>query len=405
MPLKLLIAGTFHSLCLKQIGGGIQGMASEGDKVGIVRRTLEATGLQADFTPEDAMRIIERVKNARVKLPEDDPHGQLFRTYQDMLSRNKKRDFQDLVIDAVEGMKVGKVKPFKVDYLLVDEFQDADQLQLEWVMLHAKAGVKVTVVGDDDQSIYGFRQALGYAGMESFAKEFNAKKVVLAINYRCHEEILGHAGRLIVANKTRIPKALKAAKGPGGKVSFKQFLTKEIEADAVTESFCEVTRTGESYSVISRNNRKLDPIESSLTSHGIPYFRPGGSSFLDRYEVSLLFDLIKFSLGKSTNGMDSALAWAGMVEDDLIAIHKKFGYQLITGSKQDLENSGVSDEGRALWREFVKRSQGWAKAATADRYNLLISGIREWLNEQAETDFQIENISMASNLLCKLQVL
>lgn len=401
-PKKLLTAGTFHSLCLKQIGGGVQAMASEGDKVGMVKRALQSTGLEGDFTPEDAMRVIERVKNARTKLPDNDPHGQLFRSYQDLLARNKKIDFQDLVINAVEGMKTGAVKPFNVEYMLVDEFQDADQLQLEWVMLHAKAGVKVTVVGDDDQSIYGFRQALGYAGMENFATEFNAKKVVLAINYRCHEEILSHAGKLIVSNKTRIPKALQAAKGPGGSIGFKQFLKKEKEAQAIAEAYCDVIRTQESYAVISRNNRKLDPVESCLISYGIPYFKAGGGSFLDRYEVSLLFDLIRFSIGASTTGMDNALAWAGMTEDDLKAIHKKFGHQLIRGSKQDLEDSGVSEDGRALWREFVKRSQGWIKAATTDRFNLLITGIREWLNEQAETKFQIENIEMASDLLCRL---
>lgn len=399
---KLLTAGTFHSLCLKQIGGGVQSMASEGDKVGMVKRALQVNGLENDFSPEDAMRVIEQVKNARVTLSDENPHWKLFRSYQDFLTRNKKIDFQDLVINAVEGMKNGTVKPFNVDYMLVDEFQDADQLQHEWIMLHAAAGVKITAVGDDDQSIYGFRQALGYTGMENFASALSAKKVVLAINYRCHEEILSHAGKLIVENKTRIPKALKAAKGIGGKIGFRQFLNKDAEARAIADAYCDVVRTKESYAVLSRNNRKLDPVESSLMSYGIPYFRPGGGSFLDRYEVSLLFDLIRFAIGKSTTGMDNALSWAGMAEDDLKAIHSKFGYQLIRGSKQDLEDCGVTEEGRALWREFVKRSQGWIKAATTERFNLLITGISEWLSEQAETNFQIDNIAMASSLLCRL---
>ena len=119
---------------------------------------------------------------------------------------------------AVEGMEQGTIPPYPFTYLLVDEFQDTDPLQYRWIELHAKAGSIVTVVGDDDQSIYAFREALGYRGMESFITEFDAKPVVLGSNYRCRAEILSAADRVIRNNVDRIAKVLRAEKGAGGSV-------------------------------------------------------------------------------------------------------------------------------------------------------------------------------------------
>jgi superfamily I DNA/RNA helicase len=119
---------------------------------------------------------------------------------------------------SVAGMESGEIKPYAFTDLIVDEFQDTDPLQYRWVELHAMAGAHVTVVGDDDQSIYGFRAALGFRGMESFASSFEARRVVLGSNYRCRDEILSAADRVIRNNVDRIPKRLVAERGAGGAV-------------------------------------------------------------------------------------------------------------------------------------------------------------------------------------------
>lgn len=400
-----LIAGTFHSLCLKQLGKLKSAIASEGDRIGMTKRALDLVAEsfgEIALSHDEALRAIEQIKNSRCKLNLDDPLHLLYHHYSDLMQRNNKMDFQDLVVNAVEGMKAGTVKPYKVDYMLVDEFQDADQLQLEWVSLHAEAGVIVTVVGDDDQSIYGFRQALGFGGMEKFSTDFKAQRVVLGTNYRCHEEILRHAGTLIVSNKTRIPKTLVANKGPGGKIVYQAFNSDVEEADAVCDIFSEVSSTGQSYAILARNNVCLDNVEGGLVSHGIPYYRPSGGSFLNKYEVTILFDVLRFAAGKSNNGIDSALSWAKMPEQDLRKINTKFSKQLISGSKKDFDESGISDQGRSIWRDFVRRATGWHKVAQKENVFILVEGVREWIHAFATTDAQKNNINRAAEVLTRL---
>ncbi|PMX92537.1 UvrD-helicase domain-containing protein, partial [Pseudomonas sp. GW460-13] len=79
--------------------------------------------------------------------------GQLYSAYQEALERNGRVDFQDLMRYAVKGMQEGSIQPYKVDVLLVDEYQDVDSHQALWTALHARAGAAVSLVCDDDQSI------------------------------------------------------------------------------------------------------------------------------------------------------------------------------------------------------------------------------------------------------------
>ena len=90
--------------------------------------------------------------------------------YQARLAALKLVDFQDTLLRAVEGMRAGTIRPIGATHLLGDEWQDSDSLQLAWAQCHADAGTIITSVGDDDQSIYAFRGAQGYAGMRSFAE-------------------------------------------------------------------------------------------------------------------------------------------------------------------------------------------------------------------------------------------
>jgi superfamily I DNA/RNA helicase len=90
-------------------------------------------------------------------------------------------------------------------------------------------------VGDDDQSIYGFRRALGYDGLQKFTKEFNARRIMLGSNYRCRSEILSAASIFIGRNTERIEKVIVAAKGEGGIVMWELFDDKSSEANAVAE--------------------------------------------------------------------------------------------------------------------------------------------------------------------------
>ena len=296
---KRLIAGTFHSLAFKQLGK--RDIATDGDRMGLIARVIAELGLE--WKPEEVVPVIERIKTNFGRVEAGTADAQIYAAYQDALTRNGKIDFQDMLRLAVAGMEAGDIAPYPFTDLLVDEFQDTDPLQYRWVELHAKAGARVTVVGDDDQSIYGFRAALGFRGMESFAVSFNAQRVVLGSNYRCHDEILSAADRVIRNNTDRIPKILRAERGPGGAVATKRSEDEYADAVAAVEALQPHLKAGRSCAILARTNRILDPIEAVCRSHGVPYFRASGSSVLNRPQGALMCNLLEIAEAEPIEGV------------------------------------------------------------------------------------------------------
>lgn len=416
-----LLAGTFHSLCFMQpapgvpregFGAAILGkmagnagkrprpdIATEGDRRGYLKRALDLAGL-VNLDEEDALRLLEVVKSSADSPAADaaTTEAKLYWAYQDVMRRNGKIDFQDLVLSAVRGMRDGSVSPYPVDYLLVDEFQDTDELQYEWIIRHAEAGAKVTAVGDDDQSIYAWRCAMGYKGMERFASDCRAHHVVLGVNYRCRGEILSAADVLVRNNVGRITKQLEAAKGPGGETAFMQYADSEKEGAAAAD-WCALWRAkGQpELAILARTNRRLDSAEAALMSRGIPYVRVGGGSIFDRPEVSVFADIMTLAAGAGLTGLDHALSWAGVPEADLQVLHQQLGKRLIAAKKSDLEQL-IDRKSVDAWWEFGKRLTAWRDLANRGKAALVIAGIAGWMSDQVEKDYQVKTISLAASV-------
>jgi len=120
--------------------------------------------------------------------------------YLDSLGDNRAVDFAQGIYDTVKRMDSGALRPLATEHLLVDEVQDVDPVQIRWILHHAKGSTTVTAVGDDDQSIYSFRNSTGYKGMKTLQSKLGAELLVLNTNYRSHAEILGLASKLIGHN-------------------------------------------------------------------------------------------------------------------------------------------------------------------------------------------------------------
>ncbi|SUI48198.1 DNA helicase II [Shewanella putrefaciens] len=134
---------------------------------------------------------------------------------------------------------MGDIEPIGCSHLIVDEYQDTDKVQYAWIKCHGIAGAKITVVGDDDQAVYGFRGSLGVVGMRLFQDDFNVNYHTLSICFRCGEEILNAAGHLVSFNKERInKKMLSGAKGES-EVYLHQFETMDDEIEHVAKSLLE----------------------------------------------------------------------------------------------------------------------------------------------------------------------
>ncbi|PVX85742.1 ATP-dependent helicase [Paraburkholderia unamae] len=374
-----LVAGTFHSLGFRQIQrpGNRRDIASDGDRTGLLMRVLAETGL--NWKVEEVVPLIEQLKTGITHAIEGSPEAVLYAAYEDALARNGKIDFQDMLRLSIAGMESGDIEPYAFTHLLVDEFQDTDPLQYRWVELHADAGACVTVVGDDDQSIYGFRAAMGFRGMEGFATKFEAQRVVLGSNYRCRSEILSAADRLIRHNSDRIEKMLHAEKGAGGTALARRFNDEYEDATAAVEAFQARLAARQSCAILARTNRVLDPIESVCRSHGVKYYRASGRSVLDQPEGALMCNLLQIVQRVKLTGLDAVLGYAGMSTRDLTALHNAMGATLVPKQKKDLVALGLTDETATAYRGFMKRLAEWQSLAERQFYSLALEGVREWM--------------------------
>lgn len=401
---KRFIAGTFHSLAFKQLGTAAGAkkldIAKDGDRWAMVERAVFELGI--DLRVEEAIQAIEKIKNDFGRTIPGKPETVLYEAYQASLKRNGKIDFQDMIRLAVEGMEDGTIQPYKFTHLLVDEFQDTDQAQYRWVMCHAKAGAIITVVGDDDQSIYGFREALGYRGMDNFIDELRAKRIVLGSNYRCRSEILAAADRVIRNNDARIEKLLVAQKGAGGTVNVLRCEDEYEESTAAVEFLKPRLERGDSCAVLARTNRHLDAMEAICRSYEVKYYRASGKSILDRPESSLFCGLLENIQGVKVQGLDAVLGFAGFRTDDLEKLHSLMGPTLQMKTKSELVAAEIGDEAATNYRHFMKRFGEWRDLYKRDRLGLVLAGAVEWMLAQAKNDQGARAIQITHDVLARL---
>ena len=399
-----LLATTFHSLAFKLLG--VKGskrpaVASEGDRLAMVRIAINETG--SDLKPEDAIKSIDAFKSRVGEVVEETPEARVYHAYQHALERNGMLDFQDMMLQAVSGLQRGTIRPFPFTHLLVDEYQDCDPIQLSLLTLIARAtGSLVTAVGDDDQSIYGFRSALGFRGMESFIREFDATPVVLGSNYRSRAEVLEAADRLIQKNRDRIPKTLVASRGPGGSVSFHRFADEYTEGTAAVEALGPVLRNRGSAAVLTRSNRQLDAVGAICRTHGLKYYRASGKSILDRPEGALMGTLLELVQQSRTGGLDAALAFAGAGGEELRALHAAHGSSMDRPQKKSLLDLGLSERTADVYRTLLKRLGEWRALYGRQFFVLVLDGVHEWMQEHAKTDSAKRAITTTYGVLSRL---
>lgn len=395
-----LLVGTFHSVCMlmasprthkSEFGRAVLGkmqspfstpwnLVKEGVRVGYVIRAIRESGAKIQL--RDATPVIELAKEAD-SIPEHlDPELQeMVRIYIKLMDEARVIDFQDIILKTNLALRDKSMSTLPVDHLLVDEYQDTDKAQYEWTSHHGRAGIALTVVGDDDQSIYAFRRALGYSGMERFAKEFGALQVQLGINYRCHAEILGAAETLISHNTERIQKRLFAQKGEGGVVTWERFKDASTEYAAVAEEAAGALAEGASFAAIARTNDELTLLQAAMHTRGVAHRKTDGRSIFDCPEVQVYAALLRSLIKPVSNDLDQVLAWAGMDNDDAGKIRKLFGTSIIIGSKEDFQNAGISERGIDIWRTFAKRHSAWTAQMIQGHMATVNYGVYEWLGE------------------------
>ena len=224
-----------------------------------------------------------------------------YREYQKTLLKNNAMDFDDLLVNAVELFKsnpdVLADYQNRLKYIMVDEYQDTNSIQFEFIRLLASADHNLCVVGDDDQSIYKFRGA-NIRNILDFEKVFPEAKVIkLEQNYRSTQNVLDAANAVIRHNAGRKEKALWTDKGSGNRLHFRQFDHAMEEAEYIAYDVAAKKREGicdyKDCAVLYRTNAQARVLEEQFVRAGIPYDIVGGVNFYGRKEIKDLLAYLK----------------------------------------------------------------------------------------------------------------
>ncbi len=221
----------------------------------------------------------------------------IYDKYQKYLIDNNLVDFDDLLLLTYEILNdnddLSEEISEKYKYIMVDEYQDTNEIQLLLLKKLCKTHNNICVVGDDDQSIYGFRGA-NHKNILDFEKDFNAKVIKLELNYRSTNQILNAANSLISFNKNRYDKKLISAKGDGKEVRVLSNYNEIAEAEMIAREIRRLIDSGVSpkeIAILYRINALSRSIEDGLRNEGIAYKLVGGMKFYEREEIK---DLISY---------------------------------------------------------------------------------------------------------------
>lgn len=295
---------TFHSLCVRILRTCIERLGykksfsiyTQSDQVGLLRRIIvRKIGKDESLDPKLANMLISQAKNTGkpVSDMEDSLISEVYRSYQRELKLLNAVDFDDLIILAVRGLQenadIRREWQRRFRFIMVDEFQDTNHLQMDLLKLLVGEERNICVVGDDDQSIYGWRGAdiTNILGFEQFYP--NPTVIKLEENYRSTNCILRLANSLIRHNLTRRDKTLWSGMGEGEKVRLVAMPDAETEAEWVIGELLDRHRIGrrpyDDMAILFRMNSQSRAMEEKLRENEIPYKLIGGQSFYERREI------------------------------------------------------------------------------------------------------------------------
>ncbi len=303
---------TFHSFCARLLRRESQALGlprdfaiyDDDDQTAAVKRALLQLGLSTDDYPPRSLRSqISHAKNhgitademesqaAQMRDPGRQDAAKVFRAYNEILRKAAALDFDDLLLRAVEVLRdhadVRARWSAQFQYLMVDEFQDTNRVQEELVRLLAGARKNVCVVGDEDQSIYGWRGARA-GNLKRFTVEFPGTRIIrLEENYRSTQTILDAAAAVVKNNSDRLGKTLQATLGAGDRLRFFEAPDSVAEAEFICEELASIVRNDSDarVAVLYRTGAQSRSFEEVLRRLGIRYRVVGGFSFYERAEV------------------------------------------------------------------------------------------------------------------------
>ncbi|CAN5630865.1 UvrD-helicase domain-containing protein [soil metagenome] len=311
--------GTFHSFSariLRQYGGEIGVdpnfvIYDSADQSGVIKSVMEELDISTrQFNPRAILATISGAKSRNIDPGSyertvgsywEEIVSRVYPRYQETLRRRNALDFDDLLTDALRLFQESDHARTKLQdryqYVLVDEYQDTNHLQYLLVNELSKEHRNLCVVGDPDQSIYGWRAA-DIRNILNFRNDYpDSAEVLLEENYRSTPEILEAADMVIADNTQRIERTLRTTRESGAKLIVRESVDEYYEARFIVEEIARLQRehdySGSDIAVLYRTNAQSRSIEETFIRAGIPYQLVGGTRFYERREIKDVMSLMR----------------------------------------------------------------------------------------------------------------
>ncbi|MDD4798256.1 MAG: UvrD-helicase domain-containing protein [Clostridia bacterium] len=435
-PTGGLWMGTFHSICLRILRMEVKHTSMQPDFLvydqddcrSICKKLIKAAGIEdKKLTPQALLSLISDAKNKLVspaQMQSDaDNHwhrtiAALYKSYQEQLRLNNALDFDDLLSQTQQLLAANQeiclkyAKRFR--YILVDEYQDTNRCQYQLIRLLAGENGNLFVVGDPDQSIYGWRGA-DIRNILDFEKDYPQAQVIkLVRNYRSTKTILDAANALIANNSQRKPKDLVTEAECGEKLLFYTAGDDREEANFILRNICRWSEKGYKYSdcaVLYRTHAQSRLLEEQCLRLGVAYRVFGGQRFYERMEIkdslaylrvvanpadgeslTRIYNRPKRGLGATT--WEKLAAFAACEQIPLMSALARLG-----------EIDTINDKTKAklydLYQSFAKwRKQAQEGLPLTDLLNniWLDSGYFESMKSEADGEERVANLEQLYNI-------
>lgn len=410
--------GTFHGLAhkmlrqhwrLANLPEHFQVIDSD-DQLRLIKKVFKKLNIDEDrWEPKKAQGFINRKKDegiyarqlSRAESAYEQVMNEIYVNYEQACQENGVVDFADLLLRSysllANNQELVTYYRAKFDHFLVDEFQDTNTIQYLWLKIMSQHAASITVVGDDDQSIYGWRGAK-IENIKRFETDYAPTKIVrLEQNYRSTNTILAAANALIDNNSGRMGKTLWTQGEQGEPIILYSALNEEDEALYVARKVQNYAKQGgdlRDIGILYRSNAQSRALEEALVRLGVPYSIYGGLRFFERAEIKDALAYIKLAI----NPMDNA-AFERVVNipprgigkvslDKLRDLSEVSDESMLNTAKEAVETKMITGKARAGLLDFIEIIQELAAiamhASVTEIVELTIrrSGLLAYFNEQ-----------------------
>jgi len=419
-----LWVGTFHGLAHRMLrkhwqAAGLPAnfqIIDTEDQLRIIKGIYKRYSIDDEvWPPRKVLHFIQKHKDQDLRQTSNSAQDQIvshvFNQYQLYLDTNGLIDFADILLKAhlaLQNKEVLAEYQARFLHILVDEFQDTNNIQYEWLKLLAANCQTITIVGDDDQSIYGWRGAK-IENMQRFLADFPTTEVIrLEQNYRSTNAILNCANALINNNQARMGKNLWTQAGEGEPVTVYSAYNETDEASFIVRTIRQRTESGDAYAdvgILYRSNAQSRILEENLINARIPFKIYGGLRFFERAEIKDCLAYLKLACNLEDNSsfdriINNPPRGIGQKTLDKIQSHAESTnsshWQAVKSLLNDSTIVGKSQLGLAGFVKLIDKIQEDLDRPLGDtiRYIVQTSGLLTYLQNQRGEKAQ----SRAANL-------